>query len=106
VALIDTGKTPDGGLVFDTEGPWSDGSRNPLSLPTGTWRTEHPILEERKCTHCGLCYLYCPPQCIHAEEEFFTIDLKFCKGCGICAKECPVDAITMVRDGEGGDGSG
>ena len=104
MALMEVKKKPGAGPVFTTEGPWSDGSGETLCLPTGTWRTERPILEEKKCTYCGLCYLYCPPQCIHAEEDFFSIDLKFCKGCGICARECPVDAITMVLEGEVEDG--
>ena len=105
MALIEIKKTDKQGDIFTTEGPWCDGSKELLSLPVGTWRTMHPILEQKKCTNCGLCYLYCPPQCIHAEEEFFSIDLKFCKGCGICAKECPTDAIDMVLEGEATDGS-
>ena len=106
MALMDVKKKPGSEPIFTTEGPWSDSSTETLCLPTGTWRTELPILEEKKCTYCGLCYLYCPPQCIHAEEEFFTIDLKFCKGCGICAKECPTGAITMALEGDAINGSG
>lgn len=105
MALIEVKKKDQQGEIFSTEGPWCGGTGEVLSLPTGTWRTEHPILEEKKCTNCGLCYLYCPPQCIHAEEDFFSIDLKFCKGCGICARECPVDAITMAVEGVNSDGS-
>ena len=106
MALIEVKKSDSQGDIFTTEGPWCDGSKELLSLPVGTWRTSHPFLEQKKCTYCGLCYLYCPPQCIHADEEFFSIDLKFCKGCGICAKECPTDAIAMVREGGETHGSG
>lgn len=105
MALIEVKKSEGQGDIFTTEGPWCDGSKGLLSLPVGTWRTRHPLLEQKKCTYCGLCYLYCPPQCIHAEEDFFTIDLKYCKGCGICARECPTSAIDMVLEGEANDGS-
>ena len=91
--------------IFDTEGAWSDGSNELLCLPSGTWRTKHPVVHQENCTYCGLCYLFCPPQCISPGEEYFPIDLEFCKGCGICAKECPTDAIEMVPDGAAGDGS-
>jgi 2-oxoacid:acceptor oxidoreductase delta subunit (pyruvate/2-ketoisovalerate family) len=106
MALMEVKDKTDAGPIFKTEGPWCDGSITVLSLPTGTWRTEHPVLDQRQCTYCGLCYLYCPPQCIHAEPEFFTIDLKFCKGCGICARECPTGAIAMVAKGEAAHGGG
>jgi 2-oxoacid:acceptor oxidoreductase delta subunit (pyruvate/2-ketoisovalerate family) len=85
--------------IFQTEAAWCDGSIQLLNLPTGTWRTARPILKKENCTYCGLCYLYCPPQCIHVAEDHFPIDLEYCKGCGICAKECPTDAIEMVAEG-------
>ncbi|MBE0596746.1 MAG: 4Fe-4S binding protein [Desulfuromonadales bacterium] len=85
--------------IFATEAAWCDGSKERLCLPSGTWRTERPVVEVAKCTYCGLCYLFCPPQCIHPGADHFPIDLEFCKGCGICAKECPTKAITMVAEG-------
>lgn len=90
--------------IFTTEGAWCGGTGDLLCLPTGTWRTERPVVIVDKCTYCGLCYLFCPPQCIHPGENYFPIDLEFCKGCGICAKECPVDAIKMIPEGADTDG--
>lgn len=63
--------------------------------PTGSWRTERPVLDEVKCTHCDLCWLYCPDGCITPEIAFH---LEHCKGCGICAEECPRKAIAMVNE--------
>jgi len=105
MALINPSKDDKGACLFKTEGAWSDSTDGLLCLPSGTWRTETPILQVEKCTYCGLCYLYCPPQCISPGEDYFPIDLEYCKGCGICAKECPTDAITMVTEGEKADGS-
>jgi 2-oxoacid:acceptor oxidoreductase delta subunit (pyruvate/2-ketoisovalerate family) len=99
---VNNDKKPGG--IFATEAAWCDGSKEPLCLPTGTWRTTRPILNQEKCVYCGLCYLYCPPQCIGVAEDHFPIDLEFCKGCGICAKECPTKAIVMVPEGDA-DGS-
>lgn len=84
---------------FETESAWCDGSVKLLNLPTGTWRTLRPVLKIEKCTYCGLCYLFCPPQCIGVAEDHFPIDLIYCKGCGICAHECPTDAIEMIPEG-------
>ena len=105
MALIDVKKGDSGKQVFTTEGPWSDASGELLCLDTSTWRTEIPVLEDNKCTFCGLCYLFCPPQCIYPHGETFSIKLDYCKGCGICARECPTNAITMVVEGGETDGS-
>jgi len=104
MALIDNTKAGSG-PIFETEGAWSDGEKNPLSLDINAWRTELPVLHVEKCTYCGLCYLYCPTQCIGVDEEYFPINHEFCKGCGICAHECPTNAIEMVPEGESPDGS-
>lgn len=87
--------------IFETEGGWSDAGRFLLCLDTGSWRTERPRLEEEKCKRCGICSLFCPPQCIKEKEGYFKANLDYCKGCGICAKECPAGAITMTPEGEG-----
>jgi len=91
--------------IFETESAWSDADKQMLCLDTGSWRTERPVVRKEKCTHCGLCYIYCPPQCMTDEGDYFKPNLAFCKGCGICAKECPTMAITMVSEGEIKDGS-
>jgi pyruvate ferredoxin oxidoreductase delta subunit len=85
-------------LDFPFAGPWSDGDASLLCLDTGSWRTARPATDLEKCTYCGLCALYCPPQCMLNRGNYFEANLKYCKGCGICAAECPRGAITMVRE--------
>lgn len=69
---------------------------------TGSWRTgEQPLLDLVRCTHCMLCWLYCPDSSILVANGRVTgIDFDHCKGCGICAEVCPVKvkAITMVDE--------
>jgi 2-oxoacid:acceptor oxidoreductase delta subunit (pyruvate/2-ketoisovalerate family) len=86
--------------IFKTESPWSDANQVLLKLDTGSWRTERPILDKEKCNYCGICAMYCPPQCMKDMGEYYEADLTFCKGCGICAKECPRKAYTMKPEGE------
>lgn len=82
------------------EAAWSNSEEPLLSLDTATWRTRRPVVDEEKCTYCGLCALYCPPQCMIDMKDHFVPNLDFCKGCGICVKECPPGAATMVPEGE------
>ena len=92
-------------FIMKTEGAWSDANELLLCLDTGSWRTARPVLDKEKCTYCGLCALYCPPQCLYDMGDHFTPDYDFCKGCGICAEECPRGAITMVAEGDFTDDS-
>lgn len=65
---------------------------------TGNWRFSKPIVDEDKCTKCGICSDYCPDASIKEGSESVEIDYYFCKGCGICSEVCPLDAIEMVED--------
>ncbi len=66
---------------------------------TGSWRSEKPIVDNKKCIGCGRCAKFCPDMAIkETEEGKFEVDLDYCKGCGICAEECPVKAITMEKE--------
>jgi pyruvate ferredoxin oxidoreductase delta subunit len=80
------------------EGGWSDATEPLLCLETGCWRSERPVLDTDRCSHCGLCALYCPTQCMVDKEEYFLPSLDYCKGCGICSRECPQDAIAMLPE--------
>jgi pyruvate ferredoxin oxidoreductase delta subunit len=83
---------PGGGLILE--------AGNAVQYKTGSWRSQKPVRNEEKCTHCLICWIYCPDSAILVENEKIKgIDLEHCKGCGICAKECPVHAIEMVKEG-------
>jgi 2-oxoacid:acceptor oxidoreductase delta subunit (pyruvate/2-ketoisovalerate family) len=86
--------------IFKTESPWSDANQKMLVLDTGGWRTERPVLDKSLCNYCGLCALYCPPQCMKDMGDHYEANLAFCKGCGICAHECPKKAYTMKPEGD------
>ena len=86
--------------IFKTESPWSDANQVMLKLDTGSWRTERPVLDKAKCNYCGLCAIYCPPQCMKDMGDHYEANLAFCKGCGICAHECPKKAYTMKPEGD------
>ena len=66
---------------------------------TGSWRTKKPVIDQTKCTRCGICWMFCPDGAIQKTKTgSFEPDLDYCKGCGICAEECPFKAITMVEE--------
>jgi 2-oxoacid:acceptor oxidoreductase delta subunit (pyruvate/2-ketoisovalerate family) len=83
---------------YPHESCWSNADELLLCLETGTWRTSRPKLDQSKCNYCGICSLYCPPQCMIDQGDHFEPNLDFCKGCGICVKECPKKAISMVPE--------
>ena len=64
---------------------------------TGSWRSMRPVIDEEKCTGCGICWKFCPEACIRPDEKP-KIDLDYCKGCGICQEECPAGAISFVEE--------
>ena len=66
---------------------------------TGGWRAKRPIVDHSKCIKCGICWMYCPDNCINIDKKTGAIiDYDFCKGCGICANVCPVKCIKMVKE--------
>jgi len=82
---------PIGGLILEPG--------NAINYKTGSWRTFKPIRDEEKCTHCLLCWIYCPDSSIIVEEgKVKGIDYEHCKGCGICSTQCPVNAIKMIEE--------
>ena len=84
---------PKGGLILEA------GSAE--QYDTGSWRSQRPVRDEQKCTHCMICWIYCPDSSILVEDgKMIGFDYKHCKGCGICAAECPTKAIEMRDENE------
>ena len=68
-------------------------------VKTGSWKTQRPIVDKKRCINCMLCVIYCPENCIPAKNGVrLETDLSYCKGCGICAKVCPVKCIKMEQE--------
>ncbi|MCJ7522389.1 MAG: 4Fe-4S binding protein, partial [Dehalococcoidia bacterium] len=49
------------------------------------------LIDEDKCTQCGLCEDICRFEAIHD----FKVDPTSCEGCGFCYNVCPDEAIEM-----------
>lgn len=82
---------PMGGMVTE---PGSS-----VEFDVSAWRTFKPVIDQSKCTKCGLCWIYCPEAAIVIKEDGrYEVDLTFCKGCGICERACAPRAITMVKE--------
>ncbi|MGD8506966.1 MAG: P-loop NTPase [Candidatus Bathyarchaeota archaeon] len=52
------------------------------------------VIEEEKCTECGLCQEKCR---FDAITEDIMIEPISCEGCGVCAIVCPANAITLIE---------
>ena len=58
------------------------------------WSGEVAIIDEEKCTQCGLCQEICRFEAI----KDFKVDSVSCEGCGFCYNICPEEAITMQEN--------
>ena len=52
------------------------------------------VIDEEKCTKCGLCSEKCR---FNAITEDIKIDSISCEGCGVCTIVCPVNAVTLTE---------
>ena len=57
------------------------------------WSGQVAVIDEDKCTQCGLCQDVCRFDAI----ADFEVDPISCEGCAFCHNVCPADAITMVE---------
>lgn len=55
------------------------------------WSGQVALIDEDKCTQCGLCEDLCRFEAIHD----FKVDPTSCEGCGFCYNVCPDEAIEM-----------
>jgi MinD superfamily P-loop ATPase len=61
----------------------------------GAWE---PIIDNSKCTQCGLCQENCRFDAIHPKEEGGLVINKYqCEGCRLCERICPAEAITSKQ---------
>jgi NAD-dependent dihydropyrimidine dehydrogenase PreA subunit len=54
------------------------------------------LLDEEKCTGCGMCLIVCPHAVLSKNNGKARIsDRDACMECGACATNCPVQAISV-----------
>ena len=58
------------------------------------WSGQVAVIDEEKCTQCGLCQEICHFKAI----EELKIDPVSCEGCGFCYHVCPAEAINMKEN--------
>ena len=86
-----TGRSLFGGIILE--------AGNSTAYNTGSWRTMRPVIDMARCTHCMICWIFCPDTALPVQEgRLLGVDLAHCKGCGICARECPRKCIDMVEE--------
>ncbi|KPJ88873.1 MAG: NADH dehydrogenase, partial [Spirochaetes bacterium DG_61] len=52
------------------------------------------VIDEEKCTGCGICRRNCPVEAISGEKKSpHVIDQEKCTKCGTCIEKCPFTAI-------------
>src|SRR4030042_1501306 len=55
------------------------------------WSGQVAVIDEGKCTECGLCQELCRFEAI----VDFKVDPTSCAGCAFCFNVCPAEAIKM-----------
>jgi len=58
------------------------------------WSGQVAVIDEQKCTQCGLCQ----DECRFDAIKDFKVDPISCEGCGFCLQICPDEAITMKEN--------
>ncbi len=56
--------------------------------------TALPVVEEQRCTACGLCVKHCPPKAMKITRGKLRIDYTKCIGCFCCQELCPHKALS------------
>lgn len=66
---------------------------------TGNWRTLRPVIDDKACTGCNVCWKLCPEACVDLTAKVPSIDMDYCKGCGVCVAECPAHCVAFLPEG-------
>jgi NAD-dependent dihydropyrimidine dehydrogenase PreA subunit len=53
------------------------------------------VLDEGRCTGCGLCVTVCPHEVFELNGRAVIKDRDACMECGACALNCPAEAIAV-----------
>jgi heterodisulfide reductase subunit A len=55
------------------------------------------IVDQRKCTGCGVCQVVCPFNAIKIDEKkmLAVVNEALCKGCGVCTASCRSGSIDL-----------
>jgi MinD superfamily P-loop ATPase len=56
---------------------------------------ELPIIDEKKCSHCGKCVEICAFEALEMIKDKPVVNKLFCEGCAACQVVCPQRAIIM-----------
>lgn len=59
------------------------------------------IIDNDKCTKCGICESLCTFKAIYNNEGKYFIDEFACEGCNRCVMRCPVGAIELLDNRAG-----
>jgi MinD superfamily P-loop ATPase len=81
-------------LDCDVEAPNAHIFLKPAITHRQTAGIQIPLVDEEKCTHCGICAQVCQYHAIAALGKKVLIFPQLCHGCGSCAAMCPSGAIT------------
>ncbi|MEA2070031.1 MAG: ATP-binding protein [Asgard group archaeon] len=86
----------------DVEEPNADIFLKPTFSKTIDVKVMNPVINEEKCTHCGLCADVCEYNALAVTEQKVLFFKELCMSCGACYELCPVNAISekMVSIGE------
>lgn len=58
------------------------------------WSGQTAVIDESRCTRCGLCQELCRFKAISDSK----VNRTSCEGCGFCSHICPSEAITMKEN--------
>ena len=91
-----TGKTTVAYVDCDVEEPNGHLFLKPHIASSNPFGRLHPVVDQGKCTHCGLCGEICQYSAIVCVGEKVLVHPELCHACGGCLRVCRPGAITEV----------
>lgn len=74
---------PNSALFFEKNNIYTETVTNPL-----------PVVDQSRCTHCGICAKKCQFNAIASFPKTTIVYPNLCHGCGVCTMVCPDHAIS------------